>query len=132
MIATVGKLQYPLSDRLYGLQKALWRRGLSEGAVSTVREERGYMSLCVLTESIFEFRRFVRRYLPFFRHPAQRQHFEAYLQGLIGPLERKSIEPIALDQGVPWYRLEDFISRSTWDSEALAAEHRRHLSQTLG
>jgi len=90
------------------------------------------MALCALTESIFEFSRFVRCYRAIFRNVAQRQHFEAFLRGLIGPLERKSIEPIALDQGVPWYRLEDFIGRSKWDSEVLLVEHRRHVSQTLG
>lgn len=90
------------------------------------------MALAVLTESIFEFRRFVRRYERLFRHKAQRQHFEAYLRGLIGPLERKSIEPIALDQGVPWQRLEDFIGRSCWNSEVLLSEHRRHVRETLG
>jgi SRSO17 transposase len=90
------------------------------------------MPLSELTESIFEFRRFLRRYARHFRHPAQRHHFEAFLRGLIGPLERKSIEPIAIDQGVPWQQLEDFIGRSTWDSEALIAEHRRHIAQSMG
>ena len=90
------------------------------------------MALALLTEAIFEFRRFVRRYEKIFRHKAQRQHFETYLRGLIGPLERKSIEPIALDQGVPWYQLEDFISRGQWDAEDLLAEHVRHVRESLG
>lgn len=90
------------------------------------------MPLSELTESIFEFRRFTRRYQRLFKHSAQRRHFESFLRGLIGPLERKTIEPIALDQGVPWHQLEEFISRSTWDSEVLIAEHRRHIAQTLG
>ncbi len=90
------------------------------------------MALALLTEAIFEFRRFVRRYEKIFRHKAQRQHFETYLRGLIGPLERKSIEPIALDQGVPWHRLEDFISRAQWDAEELLAEHVRHVRESLG
>ena len=63
------------------------------------------MALGVLTQSIFEFRRFVRRYERLFERKAQRRHFEAYLRGLIGPLERKSIEPIALDQRVNWRSL---------------------------
>ena len=90
------------------------------------------MALALLTEAIFEFRRFVRRYERIFHHQAQRRHFEAYLRGLIGPLERKSIEPIAVDQGVPWHRLEDFISRAHWDAEALLAEHIRHVRESLG
>ena len=90
------------------------------------------MALSLLTESIFEFRRFVRRYQHLFRHEAQREHFESYLRGLIGPLQRKSIEPIALDQGVDWQAMENFIGRSPWDAEALVLEHRRHVRQTLG
>ncbi len=90
------------------------------------------MALSALTEAVFEFRRFISRYQTLFRHKAQRQHLEAYVRGLIGPLERKSIEPIALDQGVPWYRLEDFIGRSAWDAEAVIAMHVRHVSETMG
>jgi SRSO17 transposase len=90
------------------------------------------MPLSAPTESIFEFRRFVRRYQSLFRHSAQRRHFEAYLRGLIGPLERKSIEPIALDQGVNWRSLQDFIGCAPWDAEILLTEHRRHVRETLG
>jgi len=89
------------------------------------------MPLSALTESIFEFRRFIRRYQRIFRHPAQRRHFEGYVRGLIGPLERKSIEPIALDQGIDWRRLDDFIACSPWDAESLLVEHRQHLRMTL-
>jgi SRSO17 transposase len=90
------------------------------------------MPLSAFTESVFEFRRFVRRYQEVFHWQAQRRHFEAYLRGLIGPLERKSIEPIALDQHVNWRSLQDFIGCSPWDAEALLREHRRHVRETLG
>jgi len=90
------------------------------------------MAFSAFTESIFECRRFVRRYEPLFRHKAQRRHFESYLRGLIGPLERKSVEPIALEQGVPWQRLEEFIGRSSWDAGPVLAEHRRHVRETMG
>lgn len=90
------------------------------------------MPFSALTESIFEFRRFVRRYQTLFPHTAQRRHFEAYLRGLTGPLERKSIEPIALDQHVNWRSLQDFIGCSPWDAEAVLTEHRRHVGETLG
>lgn len=90
------------------------------------------MSLSALTESIFEFRRFVRRYQRLFPRTAQRRYFEAYVRGLTSPLERKSIEPIAVDQGVDWHRLQDFIGGSPWDAEAVLVEHRRHVRETLG
>ena len=103
-----------------------------EVAVEVLAREGGNMSLSVLTESIFEFRRFLRRYQENFRRIRQRRHFEAYLRGLIGPLERKSIEPIALDQRVNWRSLQDFIGISPWDAEALLFTHRRHVRETLG
>lgn len=132
MIATFRNFDYPLAGLVYGVQEVLWREPSSTSAISAFTEERGNMALSVLTESIFEFRRFVHRYHELFRHKAQRRHFEVYLRGLIGPLERKSIEPIALDQGVDWRRLDEFISGSPWDAGALLAEHRRHVSQSIG
>src|SRR5882672_10244905 len=132
MVATVGKSKYPPPDRVIGLWEAIWREGSGEAADLPFREEGGNMPLCALTESIFEFRRFVRRYQAIFHSKAQRQHFEAFLRGLIGPLERKAIEPIALDQGVPWYRLEDFIIRSKWDSEAVLVGHGQDVGHALG
>lgn len=90
------------------------------------------MAFSSLTESIFSLRRYIRRYERVFRHKAQRRYFEAYLRGLIGPLERKTSEPIALDQGVDWRRLQEFIGGAPWDAEKLLAEHRRHLHESLG
>lgn len=90
------------------------------------------MAQAVLGELIGAFRRFVRRYRERFPHKAQRRHVAVYLRGLIGPLERKSIEPIAVDQGVDMRRLQDFIGTSPWDAEALLVAHRRHVRATLG
>jgi SRSO17 transposase len=97
-----------------------------------VEKERGTMPLSELTESIFEYRRFVRRYERLFGHKARRRYVDSYLRGLIGPLERKSIEPIALDQGVDMRRLQEFVGSSPWDAETILAEHRRHVRETFG
>lgn len=132
MIDTVRKVFYPLYDRINRIQRAIRRDGSLRRASAAMTEEGGNMPLSALTESIFEFRRFIRRYQRVFRHPAQFRHFEAYIRGLIGPLERKSIEPIAIDQGIDWRRLDDFIASSPWDAESLLIEHRRHLRMTLG
>lgn len=90
------------------------------------------MAHAALVEVMGALRRFVSHYRELFPHKAQRRHFAAYLRGLIGPLARKSIEPIALEQGGDMRRLQDFIGTSPWDAEALLVEPRRHVRDTLG
>lgn len=132
MIATVLNSNYPLLGPFQGLRGAIWRDAPPESVFSGRTKERGTVSLSPFTETVFEFRRFVYRYEKMFPRQAQRRHFEAYLRGLIGPLERKSIEPIAVDQGIDWRRLHAFIACSPWDSETLLEAHRRYVRQTMG
>ncbi|MGH9364231.1 MAG: hypothetical protein ACRD1B_03060 [Thermoanaerobaculia bacterium] len=46
------------------------------------------------------FERFCTRYQGFLRDLRQQKHLRPYLLGLLGPLENKSIEPIALEREV--------------------------------
>jgi SRSO17 transposase len=46
-----------------------------------------------------------------------RKHLRTYVNGQLGPLERKSVEPIALDAGVPPRSLQEFLSLHRWDHE---------------
>lgn len=78
------------------------------------------------------FDQFCRRYEKLFPRKDQRMYLEPYLRGLLGPLERKSIEPIALEQGVDVRLLQRFIGGSTWQDEPFLREHRRHVCETLG
>jgi SRSO17 transposase len=78
------------------------------------------------------FERFCSRYEKFFPRRDQRKYLVPYLLGLLGPLERKSIEPIALEQGTDVRLLQHFIGASQWDERPLLVEHRRHVRQTLG
>lgn len=54
-----------------------------------------------------------------------RQHLRTYVAGQVGPLECKSVEPIALDAGVPPRTLQEFLSIHRWDDEAVARRHRQ-------
>lgn len=45
--------------------------------------------------------RFVRQFNDFIKSTPSRSHLRTYLNGQLGPLERKSIEYIALDAVVP-------------------------------
>ena len=55
-----------------------------------------------------------------------------YLQGLLLPGERKSIEPMAQRLGVDSQGLQQFVADSPWDDGALWTEIRRKVIPTLG
>lgn len=64
-------------------------------------------------------RRFARKFDRCFARPASRRHFRTYLAGQLGPLERKSIEPMALDAGVPPRTLQEFLGFHRWDEDLM-------------
>lgn len=48
-----------------------------------------------------------------------RRHIATYIRGQLGNLPRKSIEPIALDAGVPPRTLQQLLSLHGWDEELM-------------
>ena len=62
-------------------------------------------------------------FLDHLRHPSQKHWAPVYLQGLLGPGERKSIEPIA-DRLAPgaFQQLHHFVSASSWRPEPLEVD----------
>lgn len=48
-----------------------------------------------------------------------RHHLRTYVEGQLGPLERKSIEPIADAAGIPPRSLQEFLSLLRWDEDAV-------------
>ena len=48
-----------------------------------------------------------------------RCHLRTYVEGQLGPLERKSVEPIALDAEVPVRSLQEFLKIHRWDEAKL-------------
>ena len=66
-------------------------------------------------------------------HKAQRSMCPAYIAGLIGPGDRKSIQPMAARAGeIPYDRLHHFVSAGTWDTAPLEAALWRHANQLVG
>jgi SRSO17 transposase len=63
--------------------------------------------------------RFTHQFDDCIRTRPSRQHFQTYLNGQLGCLERKSIEPIALDANVPPRTLQEFLSNHRWDEKAV-------------
>jgi SRSO17 transposase len=56
-----------------------------------------------------------------------------YLQGLLLPIERKSIEPMALAlDGGDVQAMQQFIGQGQWHDEALLHQHWRLVDETLG
>jgi len=56
-----------------------------------------------------------------------REHMRTYLNGQLGDLKRKSIEPIALEAGVSPRTLQEFLSIHRWDEGAVARRLRRNV-----
>ena len=48
-----------------------------------------------------------------------REHLTTYVQGQLSDIERKSVEPIALQAGVPPRTLQNFLSLLSWDQEQM-------------
>jgi SRSO17 transposase len=49
-----------------------------------------------------------------------RKHLRTYIAGQLGPLQRKSVEPIALEAGVPPRTLQEFLSFHRWEEKQVA------------
>jgi len=48
-----------------------------------------------------------------------RQHLDTYVQGQLGDLLRKSVEPMADAAGIPPRTLQEFLSLYRWDDAAM-------------
>lgn len=56
-----------------------------------------------------------------------RPHLLTYVAGQLGPLERKSIEPIADAAGMPPRTLQAFMSNCNWDHNKLRDKHQQRV-----
>jgi len=68
-----------------------------------------------------------------FQRSESREHFFKYMAGQFSPLERKSIEPIALavkDGNVR--AMQRFVSDAPWDDEKMIAKYRNLVNDDLG
>ncbi|MCA1598218.1 MAG: IS701 family transposase [Chloroflexi bacterium] len=72
-------------------------------------------------------------FAPLFGRAEQRRGALCYLQGQLLDLERKTIEPLALAlAGGNVQALQQFISQSPWDAEAVLRRHQEIVAATLG
>lgn len=61
-----------------------------------------------------------------------RQHFRTYIAGQLSDLERKSVEPIALDAGVYPRSLQKFLAEFPWDEDAMRDTLQRRVQHSHG
>src|ERR671913_2082124 len=75
---------------------------------------------------------FLQHYLPRFYRAEQRAHATLVIRGLLSGLGRKTSEPIAVEAGVHRKPVQLFVGAGKWDDEAVMAELRREVRETLG
>lgn len=63
--------------------------------------------------------RYLRQFDDCFGRCTARQHLGTYVQGQLGPLLRKSIEPMADAAGIPPRNLQQLLSLYQWDESAM-------------
>jgi SRSO17 transposase len=74
---------------------------------------------------------FLQRYLPRFYRVEQRTNATLVIRGLLSGLQRKTCEPIAVEAGVHRKPVQFFVGAGKWDDEAVMAELRRDVRETL-
>lgn len=81
-----------------------------------------------------ELENYLQNYFPCFSRQPQRSLFQTFIQGLLSPLERKSIEPVALlFSGEKYVRpLQQFFTRSPFDEQPLLDTYQELLSRQTG
>jgi SRSO17 transposase len=80
-----------------------------------------------------ELRGFHEQFYDCFQRSESREHFLHYMAGQFSPLERKSIEPIALaveDGNVR--AMQRFVSDAPWDDDNIGAKYRSCVNDDLG
>jgi SRSO17 transposase len=63
--------------------------------------------------------RYLHEYDGCFGRVTARRHLDTYVQGQLGPLARKSIEPMADAAGMPPRTLQEFLGLYRWDESAM-------------
>ena len=64
-------------------------------------------------------RRFVKQFGDCFSRRPTQGHFQTYMEGQTSALERKSVEPMALQAGVPPRTLQEFLGLSRWGHDKM-------------
>ena len=72
---------------------------------------------------------FLHQFDPCFGRITARRHLDTYVSGQLGPLERKSVEPIADASGTPPRTLQQFLGLYRWDDSDLRDRLQQPMEQ---
>jgi SRSO17 transposase len=80
-----------------------------------------------------ELEKYLKMYDGIFKNTLRVKNFGIYIKGLLSPLNRKSVEPIALEYvGTRGVRaLQNFITDSNFDDDKIQENYQAQISQTL-
>jgi SRSO17 transposase len=76
--------------------------------------------------------KYLRLYDDCFGRITARRHLDTYVQGQLGPLLRKSVEPIADAAGIPPRTLQEFLSLYRWDESAMRDRLQQRVARCHG
>lgn len=77
------------------------------------------MDLALLESLPLELERFAQEFDDCIKTSPSRSHLRTYVAGQLSHLQRKSVEPIALQAGVPPRTLQEFLAIHRWDDRAV-------------
>lgn len=80
------------------------------------------MEAAALKGLLPELDRHLSRFRDCFSRREQRESLRVYVRGQLSGLERKSLEPIALEFGLPPRNLQQFMSQAGWDHDLVRAK----------
>lgn len=75
---------------------------------------------------------FVKPYQEVVGWTSREKQLGAFVAGLLGGTERKSVEPIALAQGVDRRQLQHFVGVSPWDHRPLLGRLQQEVAEEIG
>lgn len=90
------------------------------------------MNADLLLTALDDLDQFLTQFDPYMGRREKRCHLRVYCRGRLGPLPRKSLEPIALAEGLPARPLQLFFDRSLWDEEAVLDLHQCLVARHFG
>lgn len=79
-----------------------------------------------------ELTKFLKQFDSYFGRCTTRRYLDLYVAGQLGPLERKSLEPMADAAGEPARNLQQFLGLFKWDQNAVRNQLQRHVAKTQG
>jgi SRSO17 transposase len=73
--------------------------------------------------------RFLHQFDGYFGRVTTRRYLDVYIEGQLGPLPRKSLEPMADAFGVPPRNLQEFLGLFRWDEQGVRDELQQYVAR---